>query len=51
MPLSAFSKRYFLLYFVLQNLGKILLKRAAAEVELQERKNATLQTKHRKYTC
>ena len=42
MPLSAFSKTCFLLYFILQNLSKILLKRAAAEVELRERNKITV---------
>jgi hypothetical protein len=38
MPLSDFSKTYFLLYFVLQNLGKILL----AKVELRQRNKITV---------
>ena len=35
MLLFAFSKTYCLFYSVLKNLRKILLKRAAAEVELR----------------
>ena len=37
-----FLETYFLLYFVLQNLGKFLLKRAAAKVELRERNKITV---------
>jgi hypothetical protein len=37
-----FLKHLFLLYSVLENLGKIMLNRAAAEVAMQERNKINL---------